>query len=120
MLKEIQGRSTDFVVAADGTVMHGLALVYILRDLPGLHRFKIVQHTLTETQVLLQPESDFDADRCLPLIVEGFKRRLGEQVHVKVEICSVLPAERSGKFRYVVSHVKAGASVAEPAEVSHA
>ena len=120
MLKEIQGRSTDFVVAADGTVMHGLALVYVLRDLPGLHRFKIVQHTLTETQVLLQPESGFDADRCLPLIVEGFKRRLGEQVHVQVEICSELPAERSGKFRYVVSHVKAGASVAEPAEVSHA
>jgi phenylacetate-CoA ligase len=32
MLKEIQGRSTDFVVAADGTVMHGLALIYVLRD----------------------------------------------------------------------------------------
>src|SRR5690606_8217901 len=30
LLKEIQGRSTDFVVAADGTVMHGLALVYVV------------------------------------------------------------------------------------------
>ncbi len=30
MLKEIQGRSTDFLTAQDGTIMHGLALVYIL------------------------------------------------------------------------------------------
>ena len=41
MLREIQGRATDFVRAQNGTVMHGLALIYILRDLPGLQRFKI-------------------------------------------------------------------------------
>ena len=105
MLKEIQGRSTDFVVAADGTVMHGLALIYILRDLPGLHRFKIVQQSRTHTQVLLQPEPGFDAERHVPDIVQGFKRRLGEQVGVDVELCSELPAEASGKFRYVVSCV---------------
>ena len=46
MLKEIQGRTTDFVVAADGTVMHGLALIYIVRDLPGVKQFKIVQESL--------------------------------------------------------------------------
>jgi len=85
--------------------MHGLALIYILRDLPGLQRFKIVQHSRTRTQVLLQPEAGFDVERQLPSIVQGFKRRLGEQVDVEVELHSELPAERSGKFRYVVSHV---------------
>ena len=38
--KEIQGRTTDFVVAADGTVMHGLALVYPIRELPGIEAFR--------------------------------------------------------------------------------
>ena len=38
LLKEIQGRTTDFVVAADGTLMHGLALIYVIRDLPGCKR----------------------------------------------------------------------------------
>jgi phenylacetate-CoA ligase len=55
MLKEIQGRTTDFVVAADGTVMHGLALIYVLRDLPGLQSFKVVQHDLQRTTVMLVP-----------------------------------------------------------------
>ena len=27
VLKEVQGRSTDFLVAQDGTVLHGLALI---------------------------------------------------------------------------------------------
>ena len=115
MLREIQGRTTDFVVAADGTVMHGLALIYILRDLPGLQRFKIVQHSITHTQVLLQPEPGFDAARYVPAIVQGFRRRLGEQVQVQVELCAELLAERSGKFRYVVSHLQATPAGEEPA-----
>jgi len=60
MLKEIQGRTTDFVVSADGTVMHGLALIYILRDLAGLRAFKVVQHSRLRTEVLLVPEAGFD------------------------------------------------------------
>ncbi|MFZ2293567.1 MAG: AMP-binding protein, partial [Polaromonas sp.] len=45
LLEDIQGRSTDFVVAADGTVMHGLSLIYILRDMPGVKAFKVIQET---------------------------------------------------------------------------
>ncbi len=53
LLKEIQGRTTDFVVARDGTVMHGLALVYVIRDLPGIAAFKIVQESLDLTKVMV-------------------------------------------------------------------
>ncbi len=35
LLAEIEGRSTDFVRAADGTVIHGLALIYVLREIPA-------------------------------------------------------------------------------------
>ena len=36
---------------ADGTVMHGLALIYVVRDLPGIESFKIVQETAGLTRV---------------------------------------------------------------------
>jgi phenylacetate-CoA ligase len=57
MLKEIQGRSTDFLTAQDGTIMHGLALVYILRDLPQIRAFKIVQESLDLTNVYIVSEN---------------------------------------------------------------
>lgn len=104
MLKEIQGRTTDFVIAADGTVMHGLALIYILRDLPHLASFKVVQHSRQLTEVQVVPESGFDTATASNKIVDGFKMRLGESVDVQVKVVAAIPAEKSGKFRYVVSH----------------
>ena len=106
LIKEIQGRSTDFVVAADGTVMHGLALVYILRDLPGVQGFKIVQHSLLRTEVQVVPENGTLLPVTSQKIVDGLRARLG--AGVAVDVCQVLAIapEKSGKFRYVVSHVK--------------
>lgn len=108
-LREIQGRTTDFVVAANGTVMHGLALIYILRDLPGIESFKVVQESLERTTVRLVTTPAFDAARQQD-IVQGFRRRLGESVDVQVELVDRIAPEKSGKFRYIVSHVLPQAS----------
>lgn len=104
LLKDIQGRTTDFIIAADGTVMHGLALIYVIRDLPGVQAFKIVQHTLTRVQLLLVVSTEFDRG-LLPQIQRGFRQRLGESVQVDIELVDEIPPEKSGKYRYVVSHV---------------
>ncbi len=115
MLREIQGRTTDFVVAADGTVMHGLALIYVLRDLPGLRQFKIIQESRLETRVLLVTDPGFDT-ALLDEIPRKIRSRLGDAVQVEVEQVADIPPERSGKFRYVVSRVE----LASQGEVSHA
>ena len=103
LLQDIQGRSTDFVVAADGTVMHGLALIYILRDLPGVKSFKVVQESRALTRVLLVTDADFTPDTQAS-IVRGFQQRLGAGVLVVVEQVAHIPPEKSGKYRYIISH----------------
>jgi len=115
LLQEIQGRSTDFLVAQDGTVMHGLALVYILRDLPQVQAFKITQESLdlTRVQVVLATPLDAQAFGKLQRQIErGFKARLGTGVAVEVEPVAEIAAEKSGKFRYVVSKVVIGSVAA--------
>jgi len=111
LLQEIQGRSTDFLVAQDGTVMHGLALVYILRDLPQVKAFKITQESLDLTHVQVVLEAPLDA-ALRAHIENGFKARLGSAVAVQVEQVDAIGPEKSGKFRYVVSKVAAGRAVA--------
>ena len=103
LLRDIQGRSTDFVVAADGTVMHGLSLIYILRDLPGMKGFKVIQESRQLTRVLLVTEPPFEESK-IDSIVSGFKQRLGKDVEIDVQLTDSIPAEKSGKFRYIVSH----------------
>ena len=104
LLKEIQGRSTDFLVAQNGTVMHGLALIYILRDLPQVRAFKIIQESLDLTRVLVVPEGRLGTD-LVEKIQQGFKARLGQAVTIIVEEVAEIPAEKSGKFRYVISKI---------------
>ena len=106
VLSEVQGRTTDFVVALNGTVMHGLALIYTLRDLPGVERFRIEQMSLNQTVVKIVAGPAFGQAAELR-IVRDFKARLGEAVDIRIEKVQEIASESSGKFRYVVSHVKA-------------
>jgi len=104
VLKEIQGRSTDFLVAKDGTVLHGLALIYILRDLPGIALFKITQESLDLTRVDIVRGDDY-VDANEEAIREVFHQRLGNEVQVDIAYCDEIEPEKSGKFRYVISRV---------------
>lgn len=104
VLKEIQGRTTDFVVARDGTVMHGLALIYAVRALPGIERFKILQHDISRTEVLIVPGAEFQSSHN-NYISKEFKARLGQDVAIDIALVDNIPKEKSGKFRYVISKV---------------
>ncbi|MCW5620085.1 MAG: phenylacetate--CoA ligase family protein [Burkholderiales bacterium] len=104
VLAEVQGRSTDFVVARDGTVMHGLALIYVVRDLPGVGKFKIVQESIDSIRVMVVKEQGF-AEDTRARIVQGISARLGSNVNVIVDVVNDIRPGKSGKYRYVESHV---------------
>lgn len=104
VLAEVQGRTTDFVIAQDGTIMHGLALIYTVRDQPGVERFKIIQHSLELTEVLVVADARFDA-AAEKRIVDDYLARLGKTVEIRISRVDRIEAEQSGKFRYVVSRV---------------
>jgi len=104
LLEEIQGRTTDFVVAADGTIVHGLAVIYPIRDIPGIKSFKVIQETQERITVQLVLDKD-----CAPgvdeKITDGIQARLGKTVEVAIERLTEIPPEKSGKYRYIVSNV---------------
>lgn len=103
-LMDIEGRTTDFIIAADGTRMHGLALIYVLRELDGIEEFKIIQEDKLFTRILLVPSTPL-TEKLKATIVDGFQARLGREVKIDIEVVGKIDAEKSGKFRYVVSKV---------------
>lgn len=107
LLQSIEGRSTDFVMAADGTMMHGLALIYILRDISGITAFKIVQESLNQTTVQVVWQQGELPDEIHQQISRGLKARLGHSVEINVQQYDEIKPEKSGKYRYVISKVTA-------------
>ncbi|OUS23390.1 capsule biosynthesis protein CapK [Thalassotalea sp. 42_200_T64] len=105
ILKDIEGRTTDFIVAEDGTKMHGLALIYILRGLEGISEFKIIQESKYFVRILLVPTNHL-TEVLKAEITASFKARLGANVTIEIDKVAYIAAEKSGKFRYVISKIQ--------------
>ena len=104
LLEKIEGRKTDFIVTPDGRVMHGLSLMYVIRELEGVAGFRITQKQLTEFEVDLVCTRNYDPGN-ETRIREGFQRRMRAPVKVAIHYCEAIPPTSSGKARYVISHV---------------
>ena len=104
VIAQVAGRTTDFVVRSDGTIMHALAVIYVVRATEGVAEFKLIQHAIDEVEVLVVPDLRWDT-RSEAAIVSGLKARLGERCRVTVRRVESIAPEASGKFRYVASHV---------------
>jgi len=108
VIGEVIGRSTDFVIRTDGTVMHALAVIYVLRAVDGVGEFKIIQHDLDRIEVLVVPDALW-TPAAAKAIERGLRLRLGPDVRIEARVVDSIAPEASGKHRYVVSRAKSPA-----------
>jgi len=95
------------VVRADGTVMHALAVIYVLRAVDGVGEFKIIQHDLDRIEVLVVPDARGRRLRQGDRAWLAASPRLG-RAHPDAHRGQHL-AGGLGKHRYVVSRAKSPA-----------
>jgi phenylacetate-CoA ligase len=104
LMGKIEGRSTDFIRAPDGRVIHGLALIYVLREISQIEEFKIIQESLN--RITLQLVSGGSNRKVIEEdVTKQFRQRIGSSLVVNFEYVDKIGREASGKFRYVVSNV---------------
>jgi phenylacetate-coenzyme A ligase PaaK-like adenylate-forming protein len=103
-LRGVEGRRTDFLVTPSGRVLHALAAIYILREMPAVREFRIVQEAVDRIVVQLVPTPAFTAAEEMAVLAQ-FAAVFGSGMRVDIEHLPVIPRTRSGKFRYVESHV---------------
>jgi len=103
ILKSVEGRTDDVVVTPDGRRIGRLDPVF-KADFP-IHEAQIVQETLQSIRVLVVPAPGFSA-RHEQLLISAIRDRVGE-ASVQVETVQSIPKSANGKFRAVISKVKA-------------
>ena len=117
VLDTVVGRQTDFVVAADGRIMHALAVIYVLRAIPGVGQFKLIQHAINQMEVQVVADDRW-SDAARRAVIEGLQQRLGAELAVDLKLLNTIAPEASGKHRYVVSHVPLQNGLAQAVLVS--
>lgn len=104
LIKVIQGRTTDFILTEDGGRMHALGLIYVLREMPGICQFQIIQEDLHKVKVLIVKNGEFPHSGGEHIQSE-FVKRIGPNTSVIVRFVDRIPPSKSGKYRYVISKV---------------
>jgi phenylacetate-CoA ligase len=103
-LRAVEGRQTDFLVTPGGRVLHALSAIYILREVPAIREFRIVQEAIDQLVVhvvLRQPIGPAEeASLCAQ-----FASVFSTDMRVDIMRTDALPRTPSGKFRYVESRV---------------
>ena len=112
VLDAVVGRQTDFIVAADGRIMHALAVIYVLRAIPGVGQFKLIQHRIDRMEVQIVPDARWN-EAAGEAIIQGLRARLGATLSIELKLMDAIAPEASGKHRYVVSHVPLNGALAQ-------
>ncbi len=114
VLERIEGRQNDLIAARDGRFINSLALIYPVREVDGIEQFRVVQEEIDRfhVQILKTPQFPAGAEE---RIRTAWARLLRSEVNVVFEYVGAFPAERSGKFRHVLSKV-AGPPIPGPLE----
>lgn len=102
LMGRILGRQDDFVVRPDGRLIISPIFVYIMREIPGVAQFRIVQESIGKIAVSIV-KSDRFSNETLEKVVDGIGRVVGRDVSVNVSVVNEIERERSGKIRAVVS-----------------
>ncbi len=104
-LVSVAGRSTDYLLASDGTRVNGVGLNHITFSTPGLRKFQFRQIDRQCVQLIVVPNACVSAKelrRNLDPTLNRITRLLGD-VEIKVRIADEIDPSRSGKNRYVIN-----------------
>jgi phenylacetate-CoA ligase len=104
LLSYVEGRQTDFLVTPSGKVIHALAIIYVLREIPKVKEFQVTQETINEVVIQVVAESSLSRTERMALVNRA-QMALGKDMKITIEQVEEIPRLPSGKFRYVISKV---------------
>lgn len=105
LMDVVQGRSTDFLVLPDGTIKHALSIIYPLREMEAVGRFRVTQ----EQNLAVTVEVVAAASKPRPsiqLVHQKLRPVVGPEIALDVRFVDGIESASSGKYRYVISHAR--------------
>lgn len=104
LLARVDGRVLDTIRTPAGHALPGEFFPHMLKDVPGLARFQLVQRELDRLDLTIVRGDGFD-DNSLAYIRREVGKVLGDSVQLQCHFTDDIPLTRSGKLRVTVSEL---------------
>ncbi|AIF48399.1 phenylacetate--CoA ligase family protein [Dyella japonica] len=104
LLERVDGRVLDAIRTPDGRILPGEFFPHMLKDVPGLARFQLVQRELGRLELSIVRNDRFD-DASIAYIQRETAKVLGDSVALDYRFVDDIPLTRSGKHRVTRSEL---------------
>ena len=104
LLAAIVGRQLDVLQTPDGGRLPGEFFPHLLKELPAVQRFQVVQERLDDVCIRIVAAPEF-GPRAETALLQRARERLGTQVNIRIERVAQIARTRNGKFRQIVSRL---------------
>jgi phenylacetate-CoA ligase len=102
VLRAVEGRQLDLIRTPDGRMLPGEFFPHLMKDIPGVERFQVVQQRLDRLLIRIVPGASFDAD-AEHLLQSVLRRHLGGSMQIHIERVGDIPLTAAGKLRVTLS-----------------
>jgi phenylacetate-CoA ligase len=103
-IRDVSTKAEDIVVTPDGRQISPSVLTHPFKPLEQIVASQIIQERPDHLLVKLVPSAEFSPEQEAALVA-SLRERLGDGMAIEVRLVPEIPRERSGKFRWVISHV---------------
>lgn len=105
LLKELVGRSADFLITPEGRNVHGWFFLHIFLEYgEGIKEYQVIQEKLDKIVIKIVPEGGFD-EKQLDKIREIIKKR-SERWNVEFKFVDAIDRTRAGKYKFIINKIK--------------
>lgn len=105
VLANVQGRRRDFLLTTTGHQLHSWGVVYLLRDLTDIKKFKVIQHQPKQIELLVVADQPLSTESQMG-IRRNFRHLLGDDMNVSINHVPDIPAAANGKYCYVENRLE--------------
>lgn len=102
ILKDVQGRTTDFLELSDGRRISGPALTLVVADMSDVRQVQFVQSGQADISLRVVPGNGY-GEHTKAELRKRLSLYLGQLVDLKLEETTNIASEASGKYRFVIS-----------------
>ena len=105
MIGSINGRTSDFIVHPNGSLIHGEFFSHAFYGIRGITQYQIIQDNMDMLKINIVPNEFLTAEDNAK-IKSRLQDILGEGLHLALFEVDTIPISESGKYRFAISNVK--------------
>ena len=103
-LQSLDGRLLDLIRTQDGRMVSGVFFPHLLKEIPGIERFQVIQKDLETINIKIVKGAGFQPGK-MPFLEGEIRKVLGDRVNVRYDFVSDIPLTPSGKQRVTISEL---------------